>query len=160
MHSPFLRADRHLNTLASRVDVWKSGGYPGGVYAAFADALAALNELEPTQAAYCRERLERLAARVGVLLPVGEDISGSAVWRCVGVVKSTVDPWHLCKVIRALFPQPSVQARVSEPGSATVELWAAMREGGGRRWVRRVEAALTRSHVRRTVGNCLVLPTV
>ena len=68
------------------------------------------------------------------------------------------DPWHLAKVIGALFPQPSVQARVTQPRGRTVEIWTAMPSQEAMGMVRRTDAVLTRVPVRRVVGNCLLLP--
>lgn len=155
----FLLADQRLNSLASRVEYWRPGAYAGGLYAAFADAQDALSGLEPSQAAYARERLERLATRVGVLMPRSEDVAGTSIWHCAGVVKSQADPWHVAEVVNALFPQPSVQARVTLPAARTVELWFAMPHPAGYRTLRRIEAVLTRDSVRQQIGNCLVLPT-
>lgn len=158
MQTAFAIADRRLNALAERVAVWRPGTYAGGLYAAFADALAALDVLEPSHAMYCRERLERLAAPVGLVLAVTDDIAGSAPWRCAGIVKSHVDPWHMVNVLHGLFPQPSFRARVAKPGPPTVEVWTAMRPAAGRLLLRRVESALTRPSVLERVGNCWVLP--
>lgn len=114
--------------------------------------------LEPSHAAYAKERLQRLAANVGIVLPAVENVAGSATWRCVGVVKSMIDPWHLAKVIAALFPQASVQARVSAAPGRTVEPWMAMPPPAGVRMLGRVDAVLTRDDVQRAIGNCLVIP--
>ena len=152
----FLAADRRINTLAARVDHWQAGAYAGGLLADFVEAQAALRDLAPGQADYARERLERLATRVSIVLPTIEDITGSAAWRCAGIVKSLIDPWHLAKVIAALFPQPSVQARVTMPHGRNVEIWVAMPDRAGQRMLRRIEAVLTRPNVRRVVGDCLV----
>lgn len=158
MHPPFEHADRRINDLAARVEHWRPGAYAGGLYADFCDAQAALASLDPVHAAYARERLERLAQRAGVVMPNLDDIAGSDVWRCVGVVKSLLDPWHLAKVIGLLFPQPSVQARVTMPGGRTVELWVAMSAMEGGAMLRRIDAVLTRPVISRAIGNCLVLP--
>lgn len=158
MRHPFEHADRRINDLAERVEHWRPGAYAGGLYADFVDAHAALADLDPVQVAYAGERFERLAARVGMTVPRVDDIAGSAHWRCVGVVKALIDPWHLAKVIGALFPQPSVQARVTRPRGRTVEVWTAMPREQALLMVRRIDAALTRTPVRRVVGNCLLLP--
>lgn len=158
MPNDFLLADRCINDLAERVRHWRPGSYAGGLYAAFTDAQAAMDELDPVQAAYTRERLERLATTVGIFMPCVEDIAGSAAWRCAGIVKALIDPWHLTKVIGALFPQPSVQARVTLPHGRTVEIWIAMSSAEAASMLRRIDAVLTRTPVRRVVGNCLVMP--
>lgn len=158
MHLPFEHADRRITDLAARVEHWRPGAYAGGLYIDFCDAQAALGDLDPVHLAYARERLERLAARVGLTMPCVDDVMGSAVWRCAAVVKSLIDPWHLAKVIEALFPQPSVQARVTMPHGRTVEIWAAMPAKEAASMVYRIDAVLTRTPVRRVVGNCLVLP--
>lgn len=156
MTTDFLAADRRINTLAARVEHWQPGAYAGGLMADFVAAQAALLDLAPEQADYARERLARLAERVGIVLPSVEDIAGSAPWRCAGIVKSLIDPWHLAKVLAALFPQPSVQARVTLPHGRNVEIWVAMPELAGQSMLRRIEAVLTRPNVRRAVGDCFV----
>lgn len=158
MYSDFQLADRRINDLATRVDHWRPGAYAGGFYADFVDVNAALFALDPVQGAYASERLERLAARVGITLARVDDIAGSAHWRCVGVVKALIYPWHLAKAVGALFPQPSVQARVTRPRGRTVEIWTAMPNQEAMAMVRRIDAVLTRAPVRRVVGNCLLLP--
>lgn len=157
MHHDFELADRRINHLAARVAHWRPGAYASGLYADFCDAQAALAALDPVHLAYARERLERLAQRVGIVMPSLDDIAGSDRWRCVGVVKSLLDPWHLAKVIGLLFPQPSVQARVTMPGRRTVELWVAMSAMEGGAMLRRIDAVLTRPAISRAIGNCLVL---
>lgn len=156
MTSGFLAAHRRINTLAARVQHWSPGAWPGGLYADFVAAQASLRDLAPDQAAYARERLDRLALEVGIVLPRIDDIAGSATWRCAGIVRSVIDPWHLVKVIGALFPQPSVQARVTMPHGRNVEIWVAMQDAAGQGMLRRLEAVLTRPNVRRVVGDCLV----
>lgn len=158
MQQPFEHADRRLSDLAMRVEHWRPGAYAAGLYAQFVDAQAALFDLDPVHAAYARERLERIAARVGVTLPMFDDIAGSAAWRCVGVVKALIDPWHLAKVIEALFPQPSLRTRVVLARGRTVEIWTAMTLADGLVMLRRIEGVLTRAAVRRVVGNCVLLP--
>ena len=158
MQPTFLLVDRRINDLAARVEHWRPSAYAGGLYADFCDAQAALGELDQIQRAYARERLERLATRVGLVMPCVDDITGSAAWRCAGVVKALIDPWHLAKVLDALFPQPSVQARVTTPHGRTVEIWAAMTAADAAAMVHRIDAVLSRTPVRRVVGNCLLLP--
>lgn len=158
MPSDFLHATRHLNTLAERVEHWRPGAYAGGLYVAFATAQEALADVEPAFAALGRERLGRLAEAVGVVVAHTEDVAGAAAWRCVGAIKSAADPWHVAQLLRRLFPQPSVQARVTMPAGRTVEVWTAMLDGAGRTLLRRVECALTRDIVVCAVGHCLVVP--
>lgn len=157
MHRSSELAERRLNNLSVRAQHWRPGAFAGGLYADFADAQAALGSMDAAQVAYARERLERLAARVGITVPRIDDITGSATWRCAGVVRALIDPWHLAKVIGALFPQPSVQARVTVSAARTVEIWVAMSSSDAPTMLRRIDAVLTRTPVRRVVGNCLVL---
>lgn len=146
MSASLVVAQRHLDTLAAWVEVWRPGSYPGGLVAAFAEAQSAQSSLDPAARVACHDRLARLALRVGLVLPVFTTMAGPRAWQHVCTVRGLYELWGVASVLRSAATLPPLDVRTGKREPLALDVWARVVDDDERRTlVARIELALWRA---------------